>query len=224
MYPLKELLDNWRLPDYIIIICIEDAVINRASEHWSRLPLIPLSVLYEYKLPLAYLWSVTLPAEARWSNDITHIHLTIWATYICTKILYVTIKLMMKWVLTHTVLQLQEELSTYFSHLFLEVICLCINFINILHIILAYLLGSPGRSACIQLKWDLLYKLPMIQVTSSLVVTSDKINACSVYTQQAYLRVARVSMAPRPRDQLNAKDANVTSLQNWYWLGSYIIM
>ncbi len=41
----------------------------------------------------------------------------------------------------------------------------------------------------------------MIQVTSSLVVTSDKINACSVYTQQAYLRAARVSVAPRPREK-----------------------
>ncbi len=54
----------------------------------------------------------------------------------------------------------------------------------------------------------------MIQVTGSLVVTSDKINACSVYTQQAYLRVARVSVAPCLRDQLNAKDADVTSLPN----------
>ncbi len=54
----------------------------------------------------------------------------------------------------------------------------------------------------------------MIQVTRSLVVTSDKINACSVYTQQAYLRAARVSVALRPRDQLNAKDADVTSLPN----------
>ncbi len=53
-----------------------------------------------------------------------------------------------------------------------------------------------------------------IQVTSSLVVTSDKINACSVYAQKAYLRAARVSVAPRPRDQLNAKDADVTSLPN----------
>ena len=56
--------------------------------------------------------------------------------------------------------------------------------------------------------------MAMIQVTSSLVVTSDKVNACSVYTQQAYLRAARVSMAPRPRDQLNVKDADVTSLPN----------
>ena len=54
----------------------------------------------------------------------------------------------------------------------------------------------------------------MIQVTSSLVVMSDKLNACSVYTQQAYLRAARDSVAPRPRDQLNAKDADVTSLPN----------
>ncbi len=54
----------------------------------------------------------------------------------------------------------------------------------------------------------------MIQVTSSLLVTSDKINACSVYTQQAYFRAARVSMAPHPRDQLNTKDADVTSLPN----------
>ncbi len=54
----------------------------------------------------------------------------------------------------------------------------------------------------------------MIQVTSSLVVTSDKINACSVHTQQVYLRAARVSVAARPRDQLNAKDADVTSLPN----------
>ncbi len=36
------------------------------------------------------------------------------------------------------------------------------------------------------------YKMHMIQVTSSLVVTSDKINSCSVYTQQAYLCAARV--------------------------------
>ena len=55
---------------------------------------------------------------------------------------------------------------------------------------------------------------PTIQVASSLVVTSDKINACSMYTQQAYLRAARVSVASRPRDQLNAKDADVTSLPN----------
>ena len=60
----------------------------------------------------------------------------------------------------------------------------------------------------------------MIQVTSSLVVMSDKINACSVYMQQVYLRAARVSMAPRPQDQLNAKDAYVMSLPNWYWLGA----
>ncbi len=53
----------------------------------------------------------------------------------------------------------------------------------------------------------------MIQVTSSLVVTSDKINACSVYTQQAYLRAARVSVSPRPRDQLNAKGADVRHYQ-----------
>ena len=60
----------------------------------------------------------------------------------------------------------------------------------------------------------------MIQVTSSLVVTSDKINDCSVYTQQAYLRAARDSVAPRPRDHLNANYADVTSLPNWYRLGS----
>ncbi len=53
-----------------------------------------------------------------------------------------------------------------------------------------------------------------IQVTSSLVVTSDKINACSVYTQQADLRASRVSVALRPRDQLNTKDADATSLPN----------
>ncbi len=54
----------------------------------------------------------------------------------------------------------------------------------------------------------------MIQVTSSLVVMSDKINVYSVYMQQAYLRAAHVSVAPRPRDQLNAQDADVTSLPN----------
>ncbi len=54
----------------------------------------------------------------------------------------------------------------------------------------------------------------MIQVTSSLVVTSDKINACYVYMQQAYLLAALVSVAPLSRDQLNAKDADVTSLPN----------
>ena len=42
----------------------------------------------------------------------------------------------------------------------------------------------------------------MLQVTSSLVVTSDKINACSVYTQQAYLHAARTNVAPHWRDQL----------------------
>ncbi len=61
----------------------------------------------------------------------------------------------------------------------------------------------------------------MIQVTSSLVVMSDKINDCSVYMHQAYLHAARDSLAPRPRDQLNAKDADVMSLPNWYCLGSY---
>ncbi len=45
-----------------------------------------------------------------------------------------------------------------------------------------------------------------------------------MYTQQAYIRAARVSVAPRPRDQLNAKDTDVTSLPNWYWLGAYCIM
>ena len=53
-----------------------------------------------------------------------------------------------------------------------------------------------------------------IQVTSSMVVMSDKINACSVYMQKAYLRAARVSVDPCPRDQLKAKDADVTSLPN----------
>ncbi len=52
--------------------------------------------------------------------------------------------------------------------------------------------------------------MPMIQVTSSMVVTSDKINACSVYTQQAYLRVARVSVAPGPRERKGRK-CNVTT-------------
>ncbi len=50
----------------------------------------------------------------------------------------------------------------------------------------------------------------MLQVTSSLVVTSNKINACSVYTQQAYLRAVRVSVAPRPRS-VEQKNADVTS-------------
>ena len=62
-----------------------------------------------------------------------------------------------------------------------------------------------------QVCFHLLY---MIQVTSSLVVTSDKINTCSVYTQQAYLRTERVSVAPRPLDQLNEKDVDVMSLPN----------
>ncbi len=57
------------------------------------------------------------------------------------------------------------------------------------------------------------YTVSTIQVTSSLVVKSDKINTCSVYTQKAYLCAACISVAPCPRDQLNAKDAdrNVTT-------------
>ncbi len=56
-------------------------------------------------------------------------------------------------------------------------------------------------------------KSTMIQVTSSLVVTSDKVNTCSVYTQQAYLCAARVSVAPRSRDQSECKErrCNITT-------------
>ena len=70
----------------------------------------------------------------------------------------------------------------------------------------------------------LAYLLPfsMLQVTSSLVVTSDKINACSVYTQQVYLHAVHVSVGPCPHNQWNAKNADVTSLPNWYWLGAYL--
>ena len=57
-------------------------------------------------------------------------------------------------------------------------------------------------------------KLSMLQVTSSLVVMSDKISACSVNVQQAYLCAVRVSVALPPHDQLTAKDADVTSLPN----------
>ena len=55
----------------------------------------------------------------------------------------------------------------------------------------------------------------MIQVTISLVVTSDKIDACSVYTQQAYLRAACVSVDPRPRESVERKGrrCNVTIKQ-----------
>ena len=50
----------------------------------------------------------------------------------------------------------------------------------------------------------------MLQVTSSLVVTPDKINSCSVYTEQADLCAVRVSVAPHTYNQL--KDADVMSL------------
>ena len=42
--------------------------------------------------------------------------------------------------------------------------------------------------------------------TSTLVVKSHKVNNCFVFALQAYLRAACVSMASRPRDELNAKD------------------
>ncbi len=60
----------------------------------------------------------------------------------------------------------------------------------------------------------LLKSAPIWHFTSTSVAMSHKINACSVYTQQAYLRAASVSVAPHLRDQLNAKDADVTSLPN----------
>ncbi len=46
---------------------------------------------------------------------------------------------------------------------------------------------------------------------STLVVTSHKINACSVFAPQRMLRAPRVSMAPRLHDQLNPKDADARS-------------
>ncbi len=53
---------------------------------------------------------------------------------------------------------------------------------------------------------------PMWLFTSTLVVTSLKINVCSVFAPRRILRSARVSVAPRLRDRLNTKDADVTSL------------
>ena len=47
------------------------------------------------------------------------------------------------------------------------------------------------------------------QFTSILVVTSNKVTACSVFALQARLQVAHVNMAPLLRDQLNAKDADM---------------
>ncbi len=46
--------------------------------------------------------------------------------------------------------------------------------------------------------------------TSILVVMSHKYNACSVFALQAYPPAAFVCVAPCPRNQLNAKNTDVT--------------
>ncbi len=53
--------------------------------------------------------------------------------------------------------------------------------------------------------------------TNTLVVTSHKINARWVFAPQCMLRASCVSVAPRPRDQLNAKDTDVMSLPKCCW-------
>ncbi len=45
--------------------------------------------------------------------------------------------------------------------------------------------------------------------TSTLVVTSQESNACSVFTLQGCLHVTCVRLGPWPRDHLNAKDAGI---------------
>ena len=51
--------------------------------------------------------------------------------------------------------------------------------------------------------------LAIRQFTSTLVVTSHKINAYSVFASQACLRAVRISMVLRPHDQSNTKDADI---------------
>ena len=48
--------------------------------------------------------------------------------------------------------------------------------------------------------------------TSTLVVTSNKINTCSVFVLQRISALQLVSATPRLRKQLDTKDADVTSL------------
>ncbi len=54
------------------------------------------------------------------------------------------------------------------------------------------------------LRW--LSSIPIRHFPSTVVVTSHKINACSMFASQACLHV---SMAPRLWDQLNTKDADM---------------
>ena len=50
------------------------------------------------------------------------------------------------------------------------------------------------------------------QSTTTLVVTSQESNAWSVFASQANLRATCVRVRLRPRDQLNAQDADTTTV------------
>ncbi len=53
--------------------------------------------------------------------------------------------------------------------------------------------------------------------TSTLVVTSHEINACSVFALWVNLCAVHVSMASRLHDQLNKERTEVTSLPKCWW-------
>ena len=57
----------------------------------------------------------------------------------------------------------------------------------------------------------MLYYTTIQHFTSTLVVMSHNTNACSVFMPQRICALHMLSMTPRMRDHLNAKDVNVTS-------------
>ena len=67
---------------------------------------------------------------------------------------------------------------------------------------------------------------PVYSVSPALctsVVTSHKNQRLFHVCTAAYLSAARISVAPCPCDQLNAKDADVTSLPKSWWNAVYMV-
>ena len=55
-------------------------------------------------------------------------------------------------------------------------------------------------------------------------MTSHEVKACFVFASQACLRAAHVSMAPHPRDRLNAKDTDMEQTLLLYYVTTKVLV
>ena len=84
-----------------------------------------------------------------------------------------------------------------------------INFVLLKNLVLKLFLVVAIWTLLYQAFMDLVVQLLIRHFTGTLVVTSHKINACSVFAPWCVSALYGISAVPRPCDQLDAKDPTV---------------